>query len=73
MKKIILTKKVRLTYYSSMKKKLREIRMIFDVENLLWKSEIGSFQSLDLERMLIWKKSIEQGTESEKIVYTIQI
>ena len=29
--------------------------MIFDVENWLWKSEIGIFQSLDLERMLIWQ------------------
>ena len=29
---------MRLTYYSSMKKKFRKIRMIFDVENSLWKS-----------------------------------
>ena len=34
-KKIILTKNVRLTYYSSMKKKIREIRIIFDIENSL--------------------------------------
>ena len=34
-KKIILTKNVRLTYYSSMKNKFREIRTIFDIENLV--------------------------------------
>ena len=34
-KKIILTKNVRLTYYSSMKNKFREIWMIFDIENSL--------------------------------------
>ena len=27
----------------------------FDIENWLWKSEIGIFWSLDLERMLIWQ------------------
>ena len=36
--KVILTKNVRLTFYSSMKKKFRKIRMIFDIENSLWKS-----------------------------------
>ena len=36
--KVILTKNVRLTYYSSMKKKFRKIWMIFDIENSLWKS-----------------------------------
>jgi hypothetical protein len=34
-KKIILTKNVRLTYYSSMKKKSEKFRMIFDLENSL--------------------------------------
>ena len=38
-----------------MKKKIRNIRIIFDIENWLWKSEIGIFWSLDLERMLIWQ------------------
>ena len=38
-----------LNWYSSMKKKLRKIRILFDVENWLWKSEIDIFQSLDLE------------------------
>ena len=33
--KVILTRNVRLTYYSSMKKKFRKIRMIFDIENSL--------------------------------------
>ena len=31
--------------------------IIFDTENWLWKSEIGIFWSLDLERMLIWQKT----------------
>ena len=39
-----------------MKKNLRKIRIIFDIENWLWKSEIGIFLSLDLERMLIRQK-----------------
>ena len=30
--------------------------MIFDIENWLWKSEIGTFRSLDLERTLIYQK-----------------
>jgi hypothetical protein len=29
---------------------------MFDVENWLWKSEIGILQSLDLERKLIYQK-----------------
>ena len=37
------------------KKKLREIRIIFDIEKWLWKSEIGIFWSLDFERKLIWQ------------------
>ena len=40
-----------------MKKKLRKIRIIFDIENWLWKSEIGNFRSLDLERVLIYQKN----------------
>ena len=40
---------------SSMKKKLRKIRIVFDIENWLWKSEIGIFQSLDLKRTLIYQ------------------
>ena len=35
-----------------MKKKLKKIRVIFDVENWLWKSEIGILWSLDFGRML---------------------
>jgi len=33
-----ITKNVLLNWYSSMKKKLRKIRIIFDIENWLWKS-----------------------------------
>ena len=36
--KMPITKNVPLNLYSSMKKKLRRIRMIFDIENWLWKS-----------------------------------
>ena len=42
-------------------KKIGKIRIIFDIENWLWKSEIGIFRSLDLERMmkfLLWKSVI---------------
>ena len=38
MKKVILTKNVLLEYHSSMKKKIRKIRIIFDIENSFWKS-----------------------------------
>ena len=41
--KMIFTKKVRLNWYSSMKFFFRKIRMIFDIENSLWKSKIGTF------------------------------
>ena len=33
-----------------MKKKIRKIRMIFDIENWLWKSEIRIFQSPPAKR-----------------------
>ena len=49
------TKNMPLNWYYSMKKKLRKIRIIFGVENLLWMSEIGIFRALDLDRMLIWQ------------------
>ena len=53
--KVILTKNVRLTYYSSMKKKIRKVRMIFDIENSLWKSKIGTFwQTVTRWRLKIW-------------------
>ena len=39
--KVILTKNVRLSSYSSMKKKIRKIWMIFDIENSLWKSNLA--------------------------------
>ena len=36
-------------------KKFGEIQIIFDIENWLWKSDIATFLSLDLERMLIYQ------------------
>ena len=41
--KMLFTKKVRLNWYSSMKFFYRKSGMIFDIENSLWKSKIGSF------------------------------
>ena len=41
--KMLFTKKVRLNWYSSMKIFLVKIQMIFDIENSLWKSKIGTF------------------------------
>ena len=35
---------------------MRKIWITFDIENWLWKSEIGIFWSLDLEGVLIWQK-----------------
>ena len=52
------TKNMPLNYYSSMKKQLTKISIIFNLGNWLWKSEIGIFWSLDLERMLIKQKKI---------------
>jgi hypothetical protein len=40
-------------------KKYGKIRIIFDIENWLWKSEIGTFRSLDLERTLIYQKTFK--------------
>ena len=45
--KISITKNMPLNWYFSMKKN-RNIRIIFDIENCLWKSEIGIFWSLNL-------------------------
>ena len=53
-----------LKLYSSMKKKFGKLRIIFDIENWLWKSEIGTFWSLDLDvrwstkKLLRWKSAI---------------
>ena len=49
------TKNMPLNSYSSMKKKKRKIRIIFGLENWLWKSKIGIFWLLDLERKLIYQ------------------
>ena len=47
--KMSITNYVPLNWYSSMKKKFRKIRIIFDIEKSLWKSEIGIFCQLILE------------------------
>ena len=53
--KMLFTKKVRLNRYSSMKFFFRKIRMIFDIENSLWKSKIGTFwQTVTRWRLKIW-------------------
>ena len=52
-----ITKNMPLKWYSSMKKNFGKIRIIFDIENWLWKSGIGTFQPLDLERTLIYQKT----------------
>ena len=44
--KMSITEKLLLNWYFSMKKKIRKIRTIFDVENWLWKSEFCNFQQL---------------------------
>jgi len=54
--KMSITTKMPLNWYSSMKKKIREIRIIFDIENWLWKSEIRIFQSPPAKRTLIGPK-----------------
>ena len=55
--KVILTKNVRLTYYSSMKKKFRKIRMIFDIENSLWKSNFRTLHRAGKARQSIPERS----------------
>ena len=44
--KMSITKNVLIHSHSSMKKKFRQIRMIFDIANWLWKSNIGTFWKL---------------------------
>ena len=41
-----ITKNVSLKWYPSMKKIFRKFWIIFDIENWLWKSEIGTFGQL---------------------------
>ena len=52
-----ITKIMLLKWYPSMKKFFGKIRIIFDLENWLWKSEIGTFQSVDLELTLAYQKT----------------
>ena len=52
---MLFTKKVRLNWYSSMNFFFGKIRMIFDIENSLWKSKIGTFwQTITRWRPKIW-------------------
>ena len=53
--KMLFPKKVRVNWYSSMIFFFRKIQMIFDVENSLWKSKIGTFwQTVTRWRLKIW-------------------
>ena len=56
--KMPITIYVPLNWYSSMKKKFRKIRIIFDIENWLWKSEIRIFQSPPAKHTLICQKKL---------------
>ena len=66
-----------------MKKKIRKIRTIFDMENWLWKSEIGIFRSLNLEADVDLPKKIfhpiklpfdaEAAERILKVIYYIYI
>ena len=51
-----IIKNMPLKWYFSMKKFFGKIRIIFDIENWLWKSEIVTFRSHDLELTLIYQK-----------------
>ena len=44
--KMAITKNVLLNWYSSMKKKIRKISMIFHLESWLWKANFGTFWHL---------------------------
>ena len=53
--KMLFTKKVRLNWYSSKIFFFIKIRMIFDIENSLWKSKIGTFWwTVTRWRLKIW-------------------
>ena len=41
-------------------KTFRNFRIIFDIKDWLWNSEIGIFWSLDLNWMFIWQKKDDQ-------------
>ena len=56
---MLIIKNMPLNWYSTMKKKIGKIWTIFDIENWLWKLEIGTFRSLYLECMLIFQKTIK--------------
>ena len=52
--KVSMTKSVPLKWYSLMKIIIRKIPIIFDIENLLWKSEIGNFCQLNSKLLQIF-------------------
>ena len=54
-------------------KKLRKIRIIFDLENWLWKSEIGTFQSVDLELTLAYQKTFIRWKSAIKMPFDVQV
>ena len=54
--KLSITTKMPLNWYSSMKKIFRKIRIIFEIENWLWKSKIRIFQSPPAKHTLICQK-----------------
>ena len=64
-----ITTKMPLNWYSSMKNFFRKIRIIFDIENWLWKSEIRIFQSPPAKRTLICQNFFF----FEKVPFSIQL
>ena len=50
---MLFTKKVCLNWYFSMKFFFRKIRMIFDIENSLWKSKIGTCHQMETQNLVI--------------------
>ena len=55
-------------FFNEKKKKFRKIRIIFDIENWLWKSEIRIFQSPPAKRTLICQKIFY-----EKLLFSTQL
>jgi hypothetical protein len=56
-----------------MKKEIGKIRIIFDLKNLFWKSEIGTFQSLDLEDSYVgfWRFSDNSSLTDHTVCVTV--
>ena len=65
-----IIKNVLLKWYSSMKKKFGKIRIIFDIENRLWKSEI------DLEHRMIYQILLKRKSaiyDSIKLPFDVEV